>query len=1349
MIKQIPHTYRGMSQDVVRDKESFDLYYEGNNIRVITNDSQSQGGVSNEKGTTLKITLPAPEVLTNGNIRYGNKNLPFKLTDGNELLNSSLPRMSGVQKVISKVLTKDGFILFSTDNKGFDCIWEVFEVLEGNYDFKLLYCRNLGFSEENPIQAIYNYENEIIQKVYWVDGKNQLRFMNIRHSIENGDTEELIDLESSSINIVSDYTLSQIELDSTSGGGIHTSGMIQYAYNLYKINGSQTSLSPISDLIALDKGLLLGGGEVNEVIGTSLLLKIPRLDPKFDYIKIYAIKYTSFNQNPSISLIKDEKIDSYENYIFTDSGNSINQLSISEFLFLGSNPIRPKHIESKDNRLFSSNYRDTAYVLDIDCRAYSHNQNGLTDLRSGAVFHNGVTLQGGSSIIFSSNTPVSDYVYPTSLDGINPDYEIYRYQKDGSTFGGEGLFIKYELTQTDSSNLDGDLKYLRFFKDDEIYRIGIEFYNKLGQKTEVKWIADFKARKGNLEGNYNTLKVTIKKPEFDAYIASLNLSDEFKPVGYKIVRAERNLKDKTIICQGAATGMMIQSTVDPRNWRYWSDFNNKNARSGEFVKLPSLFSRGFSTKPGERYVWYNEHLRNINGSGPNARNHGDSEIYAELASDFKVQQTWQYNKMYQLFSPEVTFEEGISFGSNLEFKVKGVCENVEDNKFKQTRSINAGQYVSPVKENNTGQLGFNRPNDRSGLVSLGIIGPQYLMCDRNTIDHYLYNRKYTSFVENTGVNRNFTIYGSPEVVVPGQGVKYYNNDATLKYANTLEGVLSDGFNDAGCCCGGCDDEASIQGINSWGGKSLIIVEGNNKIESDRLTLKQLVQSTSINENINGLLMLEIKRPINYAYNDNIYEGLSVEGKSRASYIGIGSFHDIENNEAFIQSPGDTFVQRFRVGRILKTDTEKDECRTQQFSEIIEFPVETNINVLNRNDLSILDWDSKFQPGHDEYNQYNRVYSQDSNLVRSATDSTLVREVNNFDTRIISSKIKVPGENIDSWTDLLENEVMDLDGKYGPITSLVNFRDNIYALQSFATCAISINPRVQTQGSDGVSIELGTGSVLYDYNYISTTSGCENKWSVFTSPSGFYFIDIVNRNINRVSGEGFQKLSLNKRMNSFVQNNLDYNTLKKDNPFLKQGITGVYDRLHDTSLFTVLQGDNSFTLSYNEKTQLFESFYDYKPSLYVSRGFKLLSFGNDNNSIHEHFSGPVGSFYGEIFPSNITMQYHTQDQDSIFNNISFRSELKKNGIDVHNKSMTQIRAYNDYLDTGVVDLVLNQNIARKFRLWKANIPRAKVNGKHTLDRVRGQWFKLFLQFDNLEDQDLILHDTNLMYTSYRN
>lgn len=62
------------------------------------------------------------------------------------------------------------------------------------YDLTLLYVRDMGFSINNPIQTINNFENKNVDKVYWVDSKSQTRFINIYHSIENKDVEELIDI---------------------------------------------------------------------------------------------------------------------------------------------------------------------------------------------------------------------------------------------------------------------------------------------------------------------------------------------------------------------------------------------------------------------------------------------------------------------------------------------------------------------------------------------------------------------------------------------------------------------------------------------------------------------------------------------------------------------------------------------------------------------------------------------------------------------------------------------------------------------------------------------------------------------------------------------------------------------------------------------------------------------------------------------------------------------------------------------------------------------------------------------------------------------------------------------------
>lgn len=1342
MNKQAKFTFnKGMNQDISKYKHPGEFYFEGNAIRVINTDEQTLYGVSNEKGNRLDVTLPAPTVdSTNNVIRYGDSTVPFINSPNNEILNSDLPMTSGTQIIIGHAVTRNGVVILSTDNNNFDCIWLLDNIIEGAYNLSLLYCRSLGFSTARPIQALFNYENENIQKVYWVDGENQLRFINIEHSVANGDTEELMDLNSSSIDIVSDYSLSQPMLNSIVGGGVHRAGVIQYAYNLYRLNGSQTTISPLSELISLDNGAT-GGGALNEIVGSSPSMTIPRLDTNYTSIRIYSIKYTSFNETPAIALIEDSLIDSYTNYTFTDDGNNIRTLTLSEFLFLGGNPLVPRHIESKDSRLFAANLQDSAYRLEIDTRAYSHDSSGATRLYTGNVSYNNGVLTGPNQS-FSAGTPITDYNYLTGDDAINPDYDTYRFQKNGTTIGGEGLYLSYEIVQQTESELEGDLKYLKFFKDDEIYRIGIQFYNRLGQTTEVKWIADFKAPSGNLAGNYNTLRVTLKTTALTAYLNSLNLTDDTTPVGYKIVRAEREISDRTILCQGSLTGMMVQTTVDARNTGFWSNEGNRNAQSPREVKLPIPISRGFVTPSNEFVIFPTRNLQPMNDSPGSGFDENRTEIYADADPDYKNQQSWQYTKLFQMHSPDILFNTGLSFSNNLNLNVIGGVEHTSTNFWYQRIRTATGEPRERYQAVNTNLVS----NISGGFLhttrlpfSQGLIGPNFDGERDGWMDQLMYNRRYHNFVEASN-DTNFAIYGAPEITERGAGTNSYNGDSNFRYTNSLQSIITDRRKESR---NNNQDEPAITSMNSFGERCLTIVEGVTTNEADKKTLEELRPSNI--QNFNGLLLAQITRPISYIYNNGVYGGLSNENKSRTSYVEIGTYNDLTVATTNIESPGDTFVQIFKCARISKTDTNVLRFDVAQLTEIIEFPVETTVNLQNRNDISLFEWDNTFQPRYDDYHQYNRVYSQDSNLVRRATDAVNVRRVNNFDTRIIASRLKIPNETIDSWTDFLENDTMDLDGKYGAINALVNTRDEIYALQDTAVARMSINPRIQTQGSDGVGIELGRGAILYDYNYLTTQSGTINKWSVHSSPTSFYYLDAINKSYMRVNTTvGVANLSDQFGMHSTLQRDLLVNSIMQDNPLIGRGVVGGYDVVNGDSYMTVLQRDNNFTLRFSEKNNAFYSFHPYTPSRYINKGDIFITTSPDNNKLYTQGEGNYNEFYGQYHPSTITLLINPEaDMDCVFNNIEYKSEAYINGVDQPGSTLTHMTAWNEYQNTGRVQLILgrNSNLRRKFRKWKAIIAR----NQGTRDRMRNPWLFLKLELDRNDNTRFVLHDIIINYT----
>jgi hypothetical protein len=220
----------------------------------------------------------------------------------------------------------------------------------------------------------------------------------------------------------------------------------------------------------------------------------------------------------------------------------------------------------------------------------------------------------------------------------------------------------------------------------------------------------------------------------------------------------------------------------------------------------------------------------------------------------------------------------------------------------------------------------------------------------------------------------------------------------------------------------------------------------------------------------------------------------------------------------------------------------------------------------------------------------------------------------------------------------------------------------------------------------------------------------------------------------------QKLSDVKGMHSYLINNSS-ELLNTDNPLLRQGVTATYDFLNNEVVFTFLQSDKSFTFIFNELKQVFTSFYDYLPSMYISVGDKLLAVHPDNNKIYKQGDGDYNMYFDKYYKSSITFNLNPEPHfDCTFTNINYKSEVYIDNIDQVDSTLTSIQAYNDYQSTLVTPLVngRNGNLRRRFRDWNAEIPRQGRN------RIRGPWIKLKLDFDNQLNKKLILHDLIVQY-----
>jgi hypothetical protein len=345
--------------------------------------------------------------------------------------------------------------------------------------------------------------------------------------------------------------------------------------------------------------------------------------------------------------------------------------------------------------------------------------------------------------------------------------------------------------------------------------------------------------------------------------------------------------------------------------------------------------------------------------------------------------------------------------------------------------------------------------------------------------------------------------------------------------------------------------------------------------------------------------------------------------------------------------------------------------------------------------------------------------------------------------LLATKVKISGELVDGWTDIQINEELYVDGNYGGIVKLIKNNDLVACFQDNAVCALLIQPRVQTVGTDGTSIELGRGTILYDFKYITTTSGGTNKQCIFRSPSSIYYLDVVNRSINRISSEGIQGISDVHGLHSLLYNSVD-DTISKSN-----FVVGCFDQITNDAYFTVpplQEGDSAMTIAFNEQTNSFVSKYNFIPSRYISTYKGLLSCHinsiSSDMAVWQHNTGSYGNYYGVEYDSYITLLVAPEpDTDCVLNNVEFKSEAYDNGLDVPLVTMSKIRAWNNYQDSNTQTLTVGQNIKRKYRDWNLFVPR--VYGK-PLQRIRNPWNFLRLDFDNTNNYRLVLHDTLVSY-----
>ncbi len=372
MMQEETHIFQGMRRDNHQIRQDGKFLWDAHNIRLTNREDNTLLSITNEKGTSEElITFQGYYV---GHCVLGKYLVVFTAND--DYSDNFIYR---IEK------TSNGYKTAILYHEG--------DVVKGNW------------GPNTPIEAIGIYETELVQKVYWVDGANQPRMINIvkpEYKLKgtkfelvlslpswdysgsapnpNGDRtfnwgipkpnqfedwnewdHFLVDYETtyphmygrSSFDFVSTLELKEkVEVRKNYGEGSFAPGVIQYAFSYYEKYGRESNIfytTPLHYISPVNRG-----ASPEERVTNTFNIRVTNIDKRFDYLRVYSIHRTSIDAVPTVTRVTDVSIND-DSAIIIDKGMSGDTIDPTQLLFIGGKSIVAGAITHKDNTLFLGN----------------------------------------------------------------------------------------------------------------------------------------------------------------------------------------------------------------------------------------------------------------------------------------------------------------------------------------------------------------------------------------------------------------------------------------------------------------------------------------------------------------------------------------------------------------------------------------------------------------------------------------------------------------------------------------------------------------------------------------------------------------------------------------------------------------------------------------------------------------------------------------------------------------------------------------------------------------------------------------------------------------------------------
>lgn len=1209
-----------------------------------------------------------------------------------------------------------------------------------------------NFSPEYEIEAKSRYENVKIKRAYWTDNYNSLRGINIESDSTFLDLVDLIP----AIN----YSVPEITGINQTGGSLKT-GLYSYAYRLKNLQGNETTISRFSPNIHIvesneedDDHWDIVGSEPEIETKKSILGKIENLDITYEYLDLIVAYATKEGSVPFYYVIEENvSIDGDETYIFEHSVlDELNSLTEAELI----SPTafdKCKSIEILNNRLYVANVKGASGILeDYDFTSIRTDKFGTTngyetsDDKLNPYNRDSTSKVGnsdqykykGSSGILGGAGDLVDFEFITQDFLLDWDYNI--------PSGRNALWKLKDSDKINSITLNGkdysmgnlwnsykNPLFASLFKSymrTEVYRFGVEFFDRRGNTLGVKWIADirmpehadFPAFKEELylDGGVPRKKLVGKSlgVKFEVRVP-IELQNNCS--GFRIVRAERTSSDETVKAQGLIEDVASFLIPTP-------DGTGKDIYTYKFTRNINTYGRQV----------YNQ---TINGITTPLEPQLKLCNFPQFAFDKNYNEDLSFYKLRPICSLEPADRKDIN--EAFETSVSGQ-DDMMINKYWTPRYLQY-QSASNTYYDNSIQI------ENSAFVNAVNVG---------NVEEIRRDDIFTTEIGSN--NSSFINYSDADTATAPNNIFYKNSQALAGRGNNCYAMRIDG----------------VKSMQVW---------DNLQIDTD------LGASSRFGFNFKALCNLYRELPGQYG-------GSSKNAIEKTKYIPVGHYQAIISGintytcEVF---GGDTYVNVYDEasstaaagGGALDNIGAFKPAKGSASGYTCIYPVESRVNIDLRNEGhvaivgavgatvdNLVNSDDKL-----DFYKYNQWLSLDQKTDFGLSLTSFATFTSEHDNRVLVSGAKSNGESIDSWSEFRVNDRLDVDGNYGPINKIGVYNDKLLFWQDRAFGYILSKPRIQTQGTDDISIQLGVSQdALYDFDYASTKIGSYHQKSIFQSPTGWYWFDINNKRPYKYGGQrGIEEFAEMKGMHSFFSREVDNNLLGVErNPF-GQGIHGTYDYINNEAIFTfnspkvVLEegldsfnanssrypglyipiGTNvkvggqdfvviqpytaetgnlvplpimspeyllpveehlsgGFTIAMNHLTQKWSAFYGFKPNIYINTEDKVLSPNpSKQDEVYLHNVGEYSNFYGKISDAKLKLVVNKEPlMTKVWDNISWHNKTRSNygsrGKALDTSTFSEFYCHTDYQHSGIIPLEqdgINRNLVKVEGEWRMAVP----------------------------------------------